>query len=278
MSVDINFKTTTGLTLSHRIDFGNTREPFSLTILGMKTYVLTKAEDVSEVYRNTVTLSYEEFVQAMMRILGNSESTVQKMFNPLPKDKNGFPNPRGKPLGILFRDMHVHQVFPGENLTYLETQFHHFFESNLHLDEIRKMAYAVDGPKSVTVPLVQWCSDYLTKAGQDAYFGPKLAELDPELTDHFIVFDELSYQVIYQYPSFLAQKMLAARSRILTAFEKYLEIPSEQRSGDAWFVKASEFEMRELELSPKDMAIATLLIYWAYVLSLLDPTRWMGTV
>lgn len=232
----------------------------------MKNYVLTKAEDVSDVYRNTDTLSYEEFVQAMMRILGNSEISVQEMFKPLPKDKNGFPNPHGKPLGILFRDMHIQQLFPGANLTFLENRFRAFFIDNLNLDKLGQMPYAIqEKSNAVVVPLVQWCSDYFTKAGQDAYFGPKLAEIDPELTDHFVVFDELSYQVIYQYPSLLAKKMLASRSRILTAFEKYLQLPHDQRTEDAWFVKASEAEMRELDLSPNDMAIAIMTIYWAYV-------------
>lgn len=247
-----------------RNHFGNAREPFSLTILGMETYVLTKAEDAADVYRNTETLSYEVFVQAMMRILGISEPSVQKMFKELPKDKKGFSNPHGKSLGILFREMHIHQLFPGENLTFLEGRFYKFFDEQLSLERLCEMPYSIQGgSESVTVPLVQWCSDFFTKAGQDAYFGPKLAELDPSLTDHFIVFDELSYQVIYQYPHFLSKDMVNSRNRLITAFEQYLELPYDQRSDDAWFVKASEEEMREIGLGRKDIAKAIMTIYWA---------------
>lgn len=250
-----------------RNHFGNAREPFSLTILGMKTYVLTKAEDASDVYRNTQTLSYEVFVQAMMRILGISEQSVQKMFKQLHKDKKGYPNPHGKSLGILFREMHIHQLFPGENLTFLEDRFHKFFDEQLCLERLSEMRYSNQtGPDAVTVPLVQWCSDFFTKAGQDAYFGPKLAELDPSLTDHFIVFDELSYQVIYQYPHFLAKEMVNSKDRLINAFEQYLELPYDQRTDDAWFVKASEEEMRQLGLRAPDIAKAIMTIYWAYVL------------
>lgn len=232
----------------------------------MKTYVLTKAEDVSEVYRNSESLSYEEFVQAMMRILGNSESCVRALFTPLPKDKggSGFPNPHGKPLGILFREMHIHQLFPGANLSFLESRFSHFFDQHLHDSKIIETPYATQKvPGTLVVPLVQWCSDYFTRAGQDAYFGSKLTEIDPGLTNNFIVFDELSYQVIYQYPHFLAKEMRTSRDRILRAFKRYLALPPEERAEAAWFVDASMVEMDALKLSEEDKAIAIMTIYWA---------------
>ncbi|KAK8043804.1 cytochrome p450 [Apiospora phragmitis] len=231
----------------------------------MKTYVITKAEDVGQVYRNTETLSYEIFVQSMMRILGNSEPSIKAMFTPLPKDKEGFPNPHGKPLGVLFRQMHIHQLFPGEKLTSLEHRFYEFFDKHLRLDTLTETCpYASRAtPASITLPLVQWCSDYFIKGGQAAYFGRRLAEIDPSLTDAFLEFDELSYQVIYQYPTFLARKMQASRRRVLAGLKKYLQLPQEQREDDAWFVKAMESEMRALNMSDDDMAIATMTIYWA---------------
>ncbi|KAK8127348.1 cytochrome p450 [Apiospora sp. TS-2023a] len=233
----------------------------------MQTYVITKAEDVAQVYRNTQTLSYEIFVQSMMRILGNSDGAVKAMFTPLPKDKEGFPNPQGQPLGILFRRMHIHQLFPGENLTFLEHRFYDFFDRHLTLEKLTETcsSYAAPNttPGSITLPLTQWCSDYFIKGGQAAYFGARLAEIDPTLTDAFLVFDELSYQVIYQYPTFLARKMQAARRRVLSGLKRYLQLPQDQREDDAWFVKAMETEMRALNMSDDDMAIATMTIYWA---------------
>lgn len=231
----------------------------------MSTYVITKADDVGRVYRNTETLSYEIFVQSMMRILGNSEEAVKAMFTPLPKSKEGFPNPHGKSMGILFRQMHIHQLFPGDNLDYLENRFHAFFDKHLGAQELASTCpYATrTASGSITLPLVRWCSDYFVKAGQHAYFGPRLAEIDPNLTDAFLVFDELSYQVIYQYPAFLAGKMQASRRRLLSGLKQYLQLPHDQRSEDAWFVKAMESEMRALGMSADDMAIATMTIYWA---------------
>ncbi|KAI1159807.1 putative cytochrome P450 oxidoreductase [Nemania serpens] len=259
------FNNSDTLLTSARHYFCNTKEPYAISVAGLTTYVVTEASHVGEIYRNADTLSYDEFVQAMMRILGNSEPSVKAMFTPLPKDKKGFPNPHGKPLGILFREMHIHQLYPGENLTSLETRFQEFFDVHLNLDKMAETcSYAIrKTSQSIVLPLTQWCSDYFVRGGQSAYFGPKLAEIDPSLTDAFIVFDELSYQVIYQYPPFLARKMLSARDRVLRGLKEYLELDHDHRSEEVWFVKAMEAEMRAIGMNQEDMAIATMTIYWA---------------
>jgi hypothetical protein len=254
--------------------FGNSKEPFALTIANSKIYVITKSRDVAEAYRNTDTLSFNEFVQAMMRACGNTEFCVRAMYTPLPKDKEGFPNPHGKPLATLARQMHIHQLYPGDNLDFLERQFHDWFVDHLpSVDAIQRFCpYATTTttaePNSVVLPLMEWCSDFFTRAGQKAYFGDALAGIDPELTRVFIVFDELSWQVLYQYPSFLAREMKTARDRIQRALLKYIQIPQAQRTGDAWFTKAMENEMRALGISEEDIATMLVTIYWGCVVSL----------
>ncbi|KAI0449786.1 cytochrome P450 [Xylaria acuta] len=271
------FNGSDSLLTSARFYFENTREPYALTIAGMKTYVITKSEHVGQVYRNSHTLSYEEFVQAMMRILGNSEQSVRAMFTPLSKEKKGFPNPHGKSLGILFREMHIHQLFPGENLDFLENRFYDFFDEHLRLDRLKEQCtYAIGKtPESIDLPLTQWCSDYLVKGGQSAYFGPRLADIDRDLTDAFIIFDELSYQVIYQYPRLFAEKMLASRDRVLQGLEKYMQLPREERKEDAWFIGAMEDELRAIGMNAKDMAIASMTIYWAINTNSRKAAFWM---
>lgn len=129
-----------------------------------------------------------------MRACGNSESCVQTMYNPLPKEKEGFPNPHSKPLATLARQMHIHQLYPGENLDFLENQFVDWFDEKLRLKATQSSCtYAMEQTSTdVVVPLMEWCSDYFTRAGQKAYFGDALADIDATLTRTFIVFDELS--------------------------------------------------------------------------------------
>lgn len=252
-----------------RAYFGNTNDPFAVTLAGSKIYVITKSKDVAEAYRNTHTLSFNEFVQAMMRACGNTESCVQAMYTPLPTDKDGFANPHGKPLATLARQMHIHQLYPGDRLDFLENSFLEWFDARMSLDKLHSVCpYAIRSTDvDIVLPLMEWCSDFFTRAGQRAYFGDALGDLDPTLTKTFIIFDELSWQVLYQYPDFLAGEMKAARDTIQRALKKYIQLPQSQRSGDAWFTKAMENEMRALNISEEDIATMLVTIYWGYVYS-----------
>ncbi|KAJ8124791.1 hypothetical protein O1611_g8848 [Lasiodiplodia mahajangana] len=174
------FQNSNALLTRARLYFGNTREPFALTIAGSTTYVITRPQDVTEAYKNNSTLSWTEFLLEMMRTLGNSEPCVEAVANSLPRDKPGFPNPHGKPLVTLARDMHIHQLHPGDQLDDLEKRFLHWFERHLEPDMMAKTygggSMQVGAKKvAVSVPLVRWCSEFFTLASQEAYFGPELA-------------------------------------------------------------------------------------------------------
>ena len=226
--------------------------------------MLTKASDVAEAYRNIRTLSFNVFVQEMLKTAGNSPFCVESMYKPLPADKAGFPNPNSKPLATLARDMHLQQLYPGKYLDKLGQDFDKWFDRHLHVDNILDQcvyARATEG-KSIVMPLMVWCSDVFTRAGQEAYFGPLLEKIDPEMTWKFLEFDELSYQIQFQYPKWLSTKMHRAKEALVKDLMVYFETHQEQRHGDAWFVKAMEDEMRALKLSTYDMSVMMVTIYW----------------
>lgn len=95
--------------------FDNAGDPFALAAFGMTFYVVTQPKHSAEVYRNSETLSFEAFVQGLMRSNGNDENAINTMYSPLPSSKPGFPNPQGTSLGVLAQRMHIHQLHPGEN-------------------------------------------------------------------------------------------------------------------------------------------------------------------
>ena len=82
------------------------------------------------------------------------------------------------------------------------------------------------------------------------------------MTWKFLEFDELSYQIQFQYPKWLSTKMHRAKEALVKDLMVYFETNQEQRHGDAWFVKAMEDEMRALKLSTYDMSVMMLTIYW----------------
>lgn len=220
-------------------------------------------------YKNLETLSFIEFVQGLFRTNGVSETGIKAAYMDLPTDKPGFPKPQGKSLGgTLVRQMHVHQLYPGDNLDQLEARFLEYFQKHLTLPMLRKASapYLLSqDDTSVDVPLMRWCSEYFVRAGGLAYFGDMLGAIDPELAPAFIAFDDLSWQAIYQYPEFWSKAMRAKRDQTQRAFRKYFEVPQSQRTGDAWFTKAVESELRAVGVGTNDIATILVTLHWAWV-------------
>ncbi|KAL9128015.1 MAG: hypothetical protein Q9217_003209 [Psora testacea] len=245
--------------------FGNSREPFALTVAGSRLYVLTKPQDVSDAYKNTTTLSFDGFVQAMMRTFGSSKHCLKTMYNHVPHDphRDDFPNPHYKSLAKLSRDLHIQQLFPGENLNHLGNKFANYFDECLALKEIASKRYARHTASSSTVvPLLTWSSDVFTMGGQRAYFGGLLEQIDPNMTWTFLEFDELSWQVLYQYPRFASRRMNVLKDKLIEDLEIYFGTAPEKRTGDAWFTKAFEHEARQRGIGTHDLATMMVTIYW----------------
>ena len=219
------------------------------------------------VYKNTSTLSYEIFVQAMMRSSGSSEFAVQTMYEVPDREKEIFPNPQRKPLAKLGREIHIHQLFPGKRLDGLRSTFIRYFRKSLSLKHMAQYPYTSSvSEQAVVLSLYPWTSDIFICAGQEAYFGPLLAEMEPKLSWDFLTFDELTWQVLYQYPKFLASKMIRAKDEVITGLERYFEVPVEARGGMAWFTPAMEAEMRNVGFDTHEIAVMMMTIYWGRVL------------
>ncbi|CAJ2512847.1 Uu.00g009660.m01.CDS01 [Anthostomella pinea] len=236
---------------------GESKDPFALTAFGMTFNVVSQVKHSAEVYRNTETLSFEEFVQGLMRINGNDEKIIKTVYTALPTDKTGFPNPQGESLGVLAQRMHAHQLHPGESLVALQKQVQAWVDRNLTIADLAMYPSSVTkGPTSIEVPLYQWCSEIFIQLGQDVYFGRKLAEIDPGLPAAFLAFDELIWEMLYQYPNFLSADMTMPRAQVIASLNKYFDVPQSQRSGGtAWLINAMEDEMRAIGVEGEDLAV-----------------------
>ncbi|KAI5919907.1 putative cytochrome p450 [Camillea tinctor] len=271
------FLDSNGLLSKARSYLGDTQEPFALTAFGMTFYVVTQAKQSAEVYRNTETLSFEDFVQGLMRINGNDENIIEAVYSPLPTDKAGFPNPQGESLGVLAQRMHAHQLHPGENLVVLQKQVQAWIDQHLSLADLAAFPSTVSkGPTSIEVPLYQWCSEAFIQLGQDVYFGDTLTQIDPALPAAFLAFDELIWKMLYQYPSFLSVDMTAPRTQVIASLNKYFRVPQSQRSGStAWLINAMEDEMRAIGVEGENLAVVMFHLYLAINTNTRKTTFWV---
>jgi hypothetical protein len=243
---------------------GPAREPYTIETLGVKSYILTNPKDVGDAYRNVEALSFDVYLQATMRTLGCSDGVIKSMYTPLTETKSGFPNPNKKSLALLSRDIHIQQLFPGGNLTILGEQLCTFFSKHLVRDVIAKeRSYTTLTGDFVVIPLMKFCSDLTTSAGQESFFGAKIGEEEPNLVFDFLAFDDISWQLLLQYPNMFCQDMIAAKTKVCKSLQNHFEIPMEERANeDTFFVKTMEAEMRDLGIDSEPLSILMMTVYW----------------
>ncbi|KAF7876406.1 hypothetical protein EAF04_001498 [Stromatinia cepivora] len=250
-----------------RLYFHDIREPFAITIAGQKWYVLTNAHDVSATYKiNDGSLSYEIFAREVFRVIGVSASGVSKVFQTQDPDKQGSQYPKYKDLLALMKEFQVRQLYPGKPLDDLVKLSIDSLDNHMNLKTIfgRGSWYieAIDDDIP-TVSLFGWISDLFIGFGQEAYFGKVLEEIEPDLIRTFQKFDAAAWQVLYQYPKILSGPMLANKSKMQAAMERYFNLPAGKRDCAAYLILELEKEMLRLGISKSDRGIFFFQIYWS---------------
>ncbi|KAI8623583.1 putative cytochrome p450 [Xylariaceae sp. FL1651] len=277
------FKDSNGLLERARRYFASTgTTPFALTAFGHTFYVVTNPKDSAAVYRNTESLSFDEFVQALMRFNGNDEWTIKNVHQPLPATtKAGFANPEGLGMINLTQRMHMHQLHPGEKMAVFQLQIRDWLNRKLTLDVLASTDSTYTGQSSVDsveLPLYQWTSDWFVRLGQHLYFGDVLERVDPQYTDNFVVFDEVIWKMLYQYPSLLCRDMMVPRDRMIASMRAYFQLhPDERRGQAAWLINTLEDEFRGIGVDDNNLAILFFHLYFAINTNARKTSFWVLT-
>lgn len=100
-------------------------------------------------------------------------------------------------------------------------------------------------------------------------FREKLQQLELNVVEYMVQFNDDAWMVLFRYPEFMAPKLARSRRNIQGAFRKYIKIPREQRSDTMWGRQNIIAAQEQAEIAEKDRIALLLLVYWAYVNSFL---------
>lgn len=220
--------------------FGDTREFFSLTVMGEDMYIVTSPTDVLSVYRETKKLDFDGFVKEVMKDFGCTEDTVTKMF-----DVNGKP----KHWMDTCHDNFKLQMHPGDRFEVLQADFLKKINDMLRWDRISGQSVKTFTEDSKTVSLWKWCGEVLVHAATKTFFGEAIYRVAPDVVSDFFTFDDEAWKMHYKYPKFAARDMYSAKERGEKAFTDYLSLPKEEREDAAWIVKQIEQGMGDVGIS-----------------------------
>lgn len=220
---------------------------------------------MTDVYRNTKTLTFDEYVRDVMKSIGVSEDGIAKLWKSPGDDRTS--DSLHKTLAHAGEDFYREQLLPGHHLDVLWQRVLGLIDSSLEWDKLPK-GTALDGTDKVkTFSLLQWAREALSKAVTEAFFGSQLLELEPQLLEYFTTFDNESWKLTYKYPRNMSKSMYDAKDKILTAIVAYFRLSKDQRLGGAWLIQKMEAETRRAEISVEDLAAMITSLLWVYVQS-----------
>ncbi|KAF2501547.1 cytochrome P450 [Lophium mytilinum] len=243
-----------------RLHFANSREPFAITVFGETIYILTSPRDVSGVFKETTTLSTDQV--NINRSFGVSDAGTEQMTRLAFVDAA-----KGGKGGLRdYNDMSERirhaQLLPGPQMDLLSRDFMRLFEVEMRggtPEGAYVLRSAGGGARMVSVK--NWAAQSLIRATTHALFGHCLLEMEPQLTDTFLRFDDKSWMVIYNYPEVFAKETYRLKEELIRVFMRYVEL-SDKKTEKAWWFRETDRLEEELGMGVRDRAIRTMQQYW----------------
>ena len=240
-----------------RLYFGDSRETFALTIAGERLYIVTAPQDVTEIYKNTKTLTFDEYACDVTKSIGVSDDGIAKLWKPPGEIGNDRLH---KALAHAAEDYYREQLLPGPQLDILWKHALGDIASSIRWDNLSGSRFN-RAEKSKSLSLLEWTSGVLLKSVVKAFFGDGLLQMDPQLLQNFAAFDKESWKLIYKLPRGVAKDMYDARDKMVRSVEAYLRLPQNQRSEATWLIKKLEVEAGKASLDVQDLtAMITSLV------------------
>jgi hypothetical protein len=219
--------------------------------LGKSVYVLTDPNHVSAVLNDTNLFDFSPFFERVLASFGVSKKGARQVFLPTSEGR--------KSVRQLAFELQVKQT-SGEDLRKLSRHITKFMVRTICPKNVFGASAFVNDVQCVS--LKTWINEVVMMAIQDAYFGPKLAEIDPSLPQTLREFTESAWKTWYGIPWFLRRKQNRLSLQVRRAHEVYLRLPESQRPCVAWFTKRLESEYRKVVDREEDIAALMQFFHW----------------
>ncbi|KAI4200986.1 MAG: hypothetical protein LQ350_003555 [Teloschistes chrysophthalmus] len=201
-------------------------------------YIITAPKDVTEVYKKADVLAWDGHLNQIFLNFGfNPDSLKRAWLKPVEVDgRYKTVNPHQLPLIRFVESIYAQQLLPGAHMNKMVESFMGALQvalrpSNLGFCNVR--ADTGDG----TVSLQKLCQYSLLEAGIQSFFGKAVMQIDQDVIPKLLAFNENAWMLFYGLPSFLASAVLQPQKSVLTAFERFVNLPENLRSDQSWSVQ-----------------------------------------
>lgn len=221
---------------------------------------MTSPQDVTDIYKISKTLTFDEYVQDVMQSIGVSDDGIARLWK-TPDNSKG-PNRLHKALAHAGEDYYREQLLPGNHLDALWERVVGLISSSIEWDKLPNKSTTLSLDSTRTFSLLQWTRDVLLNAVTKAFFGDRLLELEPRLLEYFTAFDDESWKLTYKYPRSVSKSMYDAKDKMVAGIEAYLRLPKDERLEGAWLIQKMEVETKKAGIEVHDLAAMITSLVW----------------
>lgn len=243
---------------------------YMITLGGLQLYIATSPSDISAIYKNTETLTFDNFMREILSRIGVSAPALEKWIpesdtSPASGTRHG-PKASINDISHLGQKLCRKQLLPGKEFDVLSAVLMKDIEESLQLQKIPQKIISSSTNTTKRVSLLGWCREVMIGSATRAFFSDRLLQIDSDLLESFYAFDATSWKAFFKYPQFLSNDMDDAKNRILFALAKYFSLPKNERKGESWLIASLEAEMVKVGIdNVNDMAAIVMPLYWVYV-------------
>jgi len=256
------FRDSAGLVEYGRKYFGNTKEIYSLTMMGHSVYILTDPEQGDVLFKNTVSFSWKGMVQEIYRRAGFAEASIATLW--APPDPNSSASNQKQNANDRAEQYHFKQLRPGPNLNSLTSDFRDHMDDEIAPETLARQPAFVKAKRGdgYELGLLEWIEHVFFHSVTRIYWGQEFLNQSPNLLRSFREWEATNWKFLYNLPAFLSRDMNKAKADLQSAFTKFLAVPRSNRGNVISFVRGLEDELRDVGLTSEDIGRFSMLQHW----------------
>ncbi|KAI0439832.1 cytochrome P450 [Xylaria telfairii] len=291
----IGFARNADKVIEHGLDFTNRAyEPFSVQLLGTKFYIVTSPDDVTAVFRNTDSLTFDGHLKVLLQNFGVKPKAFDKAWHkPQPGDWCYIPNnpinPGQLDLIHFVEETYKKQLLSGDHVDTLSQAFIQSLLTNLDWDHIDfgcnvflwgatqnfEPRGEISQFPSHHASLYSICQFFIVEATARSLFGDLLHDIEPDIVNLMLQFNEHVWMIVFNYPSFFASPVAESRQKIMAALKKLVQTPEEDKSQLCWAIRNITAAMDIVDIDVESRASMMLMSFWAAISNEYNASFWV---
>ncbi|KAI0469996.1 cytochrome P450 [Xylariaceae sp. FL0804] len=242
---------------------GRTHDLFAIQLPGRKLYIITRPSEVTEIFNNRHGINSDSFLREMLVGFGVAGDDFKRAWHtPQPGDWSYVPNDPINPQHMCFikwvQDSYRKYLLTPSTLEHESSVF-----VDSLLEDIRpgSLSYCLVGEEN-KFSLYLMVRNVMVEASIRAMLGPHLHEIDPNVAQHMLSFNDHGWQVV-------------SRNRMMTIMKQFVARPAHRNRFANSRIRNVLTAMETTQLGIPSRADMMLMILLAAISNGYNGTFWL---